>query len=229
MLRGQPESSWIDAKVEPHRVDGEASGIELGKDVAAFANTGADAIIVWGMKTAKAPRGSDVLDAVRPFELSGVDVEALRNALAARLVPLLTDIDIQVVDVREGTGYGLGWIFVPAQPGHVRPVLVRGALEAKRCWAATTACRSGSERTRVTGTRRRSIRRSRPVGWRCSESTDRSPSLGRLKRADRPQKPQVLPTAASRAHRHPTGPDDRDILGLRRSLRGFLGAGVAFR
>ena len=68
VLLGQPESSWIDAKTEPHRIDGDASGIELGKDVAAFANTGEDAIIVWGLKTAKAAGGGDVLDVVRPFK-----------------------------------------------------------------------------------------------------------------------------------------------------------------
>ena len=132
VLLGRPESSWIDAKTEPHRIDGDASGIELGKDVAAFANTGEDAIIVWGLKTAKAAGGGDVLDVVRPFKLSGVDVEALRSALAERLVPLLTDVDIQVVEVRQGTGYGLGWIYIPAQPSHVRPVLVRGAFAGEK-------------------------------------------------------------------------------------------------
>jgi hypothetical protein len=131
VLLGQPEASWIDAKVEPQHVDGD-SGVEFAKDVAAFANTGADAIIVWGIRTAKAPGGGDVLDAVRPFELSGVDTEALRSALAARLVPLLTDVEIHVVESRKGSGYGLGWIFIPAQPSHVRPVLVRGAIESSR-------------------------------------------------------------------------------------------------
>lgn len=131
-LLGQPEASWIDAKEIPHRLDGDASGVELGKDVAAFANTGEDAIVVWGIRTAKVPAGGDVLDVVRPFELANVDLEALRSALAARLVPLLTDVDIAVAEVRPGTGYGVGWIFIPAQPAHVRPVLVRGAVEGNR-------------------------------------------------------------------------------------------------
>lgn len=105
-LLGQPEASWIDAKEIPHRLDGDASGVELGKDVAAFANTGDDAIVVWGVRTAKAPAGGDVLDAVRPFEVAKVDLAALRSALAARLVPLLNDVDIDVAEVRRGTGYG---------------------------------------------------------------------------------------------------------------------------
>jgi hypothetical protein len=131
-LLGQAEVSWIDAKEIPHRLDGDASGVELAKDVAAFANTGEDAIVVWGVRTAKAAAGGDVLDAVRPFELAKVDLEALRSALAARLVPLLTDVDIQVAELRPGTGYGVGWIFIPAQPAHVRPVLVRGAVEGDK-------------------------------------------------------------------------------------------------
>jgi hypothetical protein len=144
-LFGQPEARWIDAKVAPHRIDGDASGVELGKDVAAFANTGEDAIIVWGMNTSKVPGGGDVIDAVRPFELSAVDVEALRSALAARLVPLLADVEIQVVAVRGG--YGLGWIFIPAQPSHVRPVLVRGAVEGEKVLGThiSVPCRVGED------------------------------------------------------------------------------------
>lgn len=84
------------------------------------------------MKSAKGPSGGDVLDTVRPFPLTSVDLDQLRGALAARLVPLLTDIDIQVVEVRQGSGYGLGWIFIPAQPDYVRPVLVRGAVEGNK-------------------------------------------------------------------------------------------------
>jgi hypothetical protein len=36
------------------------------------------------------------------------------------------------VESRKGSGYGLGWIFIPAQFSHVRPVLVRGAIEGSR-------------------------------------------------------------------------------------------------
>ncbi len=128
-LVGQPEASWIDVKVVPHHLGGDGSGIELGKDVAAFANTGEDAIIVWGLSTTKA-HGGDVISATRPFELTSVDIVAIRSALADRLVPLLTDIEIQLVELR--AGYGFGWIFIPAQPSFVQPVLVRGAIEGNR-------------------------------------------------------------------------------------------------
>jgi hypothetical protein len=128
-LLGQPEVSWIDVKVVPHQLAGDGAGIELAKDVAAFANTGEDAIIVWGLSTTKA-HGGDMINATRPFELTSVDIGAIRSALADRLVPLLTDIEIQLVELR--AGYGFGWIFIPAQPSFVQPVLVRGAIEGSR-------------------------------------------------------------------------------------------------
>jgi hypothetical protein len=80
--------------------------------------------------TAKAPGGGDVLDKLRPFKLTSVDLPAVVRSLADRLAPLLVDLEIEVVEVRPGSGYGLGWILIPAQPAHVRPVLVRGALVA---------------------------------------------------------------------------------------------------
>jgi hypothetical protein len=124
-LCGQPESNWIDAKEIPHRTDTEAAAFELAKDVAAFANTGQDALIVYGIRTSAGP-GGDVLDALRPIELASLDLPALRNALRDRLVPLIADLEVSVVDARGG--YGFAWIFIPAQPEYARPLLVRGAF-----------------------------------------------------------------------------------------------------
>lgn len=125
VLLGQPETSWIDAKVQPHDISGEKAKWELAKDVAAFANTGRDAIIVFGVEAAMGPSG-EVLDRARAFELSGFDVEAARAVLRQRLTPILPDIDLQVVEDRGGHGYG--WVFIPAQPTDVRPVMVSGVF-----------------------------------------------------------------------------------------------------
>jgi hypothetical protein len=124
-LCGQPESSWIDAKVEPHRIDTDRAVLEFAKDVAAFANTGEDALIVYGIRTS-ASRSGDVLDELRPIKLSSFDMMALRNALRDRLVPLVPDIEVSAVE--RGGGFGFGWIFIPAQPEYARPLLVRGAV-----------------------------------------------------------------------------------------------------
>jgi hypothetical protein len=128
-LRGQPEANWIDAKSEPHRTSTSAETFELAKDVAAFANTGKDAIIVWGFTAPEGP-GGDVLDAPRPFKLGSVDLKAVRNKLRDHLIPILTDLEVDVVEVK--AGYGYGWIFIPAQPEYVRPVMVRGVMAGNK-------------------------------------------------------------------------------------------------
>jgi hypothetical protein len=125
LLLGQPESSWLDAKRIPYKMGSDAERWELAKDVAAFANSGKDAIILVGATTQKAPNG-DVLQAGRPFDLNEMDVPAVRACLRDRIVPLIPDLDVGVVEVRNGFGYG--WIRIPAQPPELRPFLVAGAL-----------------------------------------------------------------------------------------------------
>jgi hypothetical protein len=128
-ILGQPETSWIDAKTVPHRTDTDTAKFELAKDVAAFANTGEDAVIVYGIETEKGVEG-DVLQTPHPFELSDFDIPAIQSVLNDRLTPVLTDVEVKAVETR--AGYGYGWIFIPAQPTWIRPVLVRGALIGDR-------------------------------------------------------------------------------------------------
>jgi hypothetical protein len=67
-----------------------------------------------------------VLDAARPFDLSKMDVPALRAVLRDRVVPLIPDLDVGVTELRDG--YGYGWIRIPAQAPELRPFIVAGAL-----------------------------------------------------------------------------------------------------
>lgn len=84
VMLGQPESRWLDAKREPHALSGDAAKWEFAKDVAAFANTGRDALIVYGIETRREHSG-DVLGTLRPFELTSFDVAAARQVLRERL------------------------------------------------------------------------------------------------------------------------------------------------
>jgi hypothetical protein len=127
VLPGQPESTWLDAKREPYKLGTDAEGWELAKDVAAFANTGADALIVLGIETEKSPNG-DVLDALRAFRLASMDVVAVRAILRERLTPDVPDIDVGVIASAQSPEYGYGWIFIPAQPLELQPFMVAGAL-----------------------------------------------------------------------------------------------------
>jgi hypothetical protein len=127
VIVGQPESIWLDAKREPYKLGSDAEKWELAKDVAAFANTGADAVIALGVETAKSANG-DVLSRVRPFRLADMDVEQVRAVLRKRLTPDIPDIDVGVIRSSQNAEYGYGWIFIPAQGRELQPFLVRGAL-----------------------------------------------------------------------------------------------------
>ncbi len=128
LLLGQRECAWLDAKAIPYKLATEGEKWEVAKDVAAFANTGHDALLVFGVVTKKDPNG-DVLDSLRPFPLSGLDVIALRSTLRERIVPLIPDLDVGVSEARGGHSYG--WIYIPAQVQELRPFLVAGALNGK--------------------------------------------------------------------------------------------------
>jgi hypothetical protein len=125
LLLGQPEGPWLDAKGAAYPMATDAQKWELAKDVASFANSGNEAMLLMGITTRGSLNG-DVLDAVRPFPIADMNVVAIRAALRDRIVPLIPDLDIGVVEVR--AGYGYGWVRIPAQPPELRPFLVAGAL-----------------------------------------------------------------------------------------------------
>jgi hypothetical protein len=131
LLLGQPEGPWLDAKREPHSLATDADKWELAKDVAAFANAGQYALIVWGVADRKDPQG-DVLDTLRPFAIGDVDVPAVRAALRDRLVPMVPDLEVGLVESRQG--YGYGFVFIPAQPPELQPFMVTGALRPSAGW-----------------------------------------------------------------------------------------------
>lgn len=125
VIRGHPEGIWLDAKRQPYALGTDAQAWEVAKDVAAFANTGADALIIIGVDTRRTPNG-ELLDVPRPFPIADMDVVALRAVLRDRITPVIPDLDVGVVESRGG--YGYGWIFIPAQAGELHPFIVAGAL-----------------------------------------------------------------------------------------------------
>jgi hypothetical protein len=127
VLIGQPESAWLDAKQQPYTLGTDSAAWDVSKDVAAFANTGAGALILLGVDTKKTPNG-DVLANTRPFNIGSMDAVALRAVLRDRITPAIHDLDVGVVEARPGTGYGYGWIYIPAQPAELQPFIVAGAL-----------------------------------------------------------------------------------------------------
>jgi hypothetical protein len=128
-LIGQPESNWIDVKARPHRVSTRREKLELAKDVAAFANSGEDAVIVFGAATKDTING-EVVDAAIPFDLDEMSVQALADTLSAWIVPPILDLEVEAVESEGGLGYG--FIFIPSQEPSTLPVLVNGAVIDER-------------------------------------------------------------------------------------------------
>jgi hypothetical protein len=128
-LMGQPETAWLDAKAAPYPTRTALNKLELAKDVAAFANTGHEAVIVIGLRTEGRANG-DVIHRAQPFPLTSFDIGVVEEILAQWIVPPLLDLEIELVESRDGFGYGL--IRVPAQDESLLPVLVAGAeVEAR--------------------------------------------------------------------------------------------------
>jgi hypothetical protein len=125
VLLGQREGPWLDVKEAPYALQSEPQKFELAKDVAAFANTGRDALIVNGLRSER-DRNGDFIAVARPFDLDRMDVAAIRDVLRDRIVPAILDVEAGVVEVQ--AGYGYGYIFIPAQPAETLPYVVAGAV-----------------------------------------------------------------------------------------------------
>lgn len=143
-LLGQAESDFLDAKRDPYVLGSDGSAWELAKDVAAFVNAEREALIVLGISTTPTA-GGDVLDKPHPFRLRAFDVTAARAVLRDRVVPLLREVDVGVVEVR--AGYGYGYIHIPRQPTELLPFLVTGALVGNNFMGAhlTIPVRTGED------------------------------------------------------------------------------------
>src|SRR5437763_1414615 len=71
LLRGQPESDWLEAKGQPYRLDEESESFELAKDVAALANGPEGGIIVLGLTTRK-QAGDEYVAGLNPFPVTDI-------------------------------------------------------------------------------------------------------------------------------------------------------------
>lgn len=130
LLVGEAESAWLEVKGRPYLLSasggvGTAAKIELAQDVARFANGQVDALLVIGLTTGK-EGGDDVIREVTPAPLSQLNVGQYRQVIDARVYPAPVGLDIERIDLEEGTGLLL--IRVPAQAAEVQPFLVHGAI-----------------------------------------------------------------------------------------------------
>lgn len=125
LLLGQPESDRFDAKSDLGRPRTDRARFELAKDVAAFANTGQEAIVVIGLKTRKRG-GQDVVSSAVPKTRDIGTLSAIRGVLSSWLFPAPTGLRVRAV----GPQRSFALIEIPAQPPEVLPVMVRRATLA---------------------------------------------------------------------------------------------------
>ena len=131
-LLGQEESAFLEIKSARYGIDlpgkaGTSQKIELAQDVARFANGDQDAILIIGIKEVNRGTGQpSKLGKLNPFPLPDFQIEQYRNVLDQYVVPAITGLTIETVDV--GGGVGLGFILLPRQPAEMQPYLVHGAI-----------------------------------------------------------------------------------------------------
>jgi hypothetical protein len=131
LLRGQPESAWLEAKAVPYDLDDKNVKYELGKDVAAMANSRDGGIIVMGMSNEKKRKRSSEVDTIGGYnaiDLKRISRQKYRDLVARRVYPTLTGFDVELIEGSE-KDQGIAVLVIPRQPEEKRPFLVAGFIE----------------------------------------------------------------------------------------------------
>ena len=126
VLKGQPESDWLEAKGEPYDHLGENWKYELAKDVAAFANSPDGGMILLGITT-KNRRGDDIIEGRQEFELSRAGRQQYRKHIFEHVYPRVLGLEVEHIPGPEKSR-GFVAITIPPQAEADLPFLVQGVL-----------------------------------------------------------------------------------------------------
>ena len=128
LLLGLAESSWFEIKEQAYNVTSSAppdvqlrQKIELAQDVARFANSDQDAVLVLGYRE----RGS-VASSLTPIPLEQLDADRYRAIIDQHVFPPVDGLQIDVFETEPDLGVMM--ISVPPQPRALQPYLVHGVL-----------------------------------------------------------------------------------------------------
>lgn len=128
LLIGQRESAWLEVKSQSYDLSVDKGRIELGQDVARFANGDVAGLLVIGCGTKKAA-GVETISKLTPSLISHSPVR-FQKAIDDKVFPPILGLEVNEVPVplsSDRQGYLLA-ILVPAQPKESKPVLVHGAI-----------------------------------------------------------------------------------------------------
>lgn len=132
VLVGMHESGHLEVKSSAYNINapgqsGERQKIELAQDVARFANGDRDAILVLGYREQKSDRVSRI-NCLAPLNLANVDTAQYQSILDSKIVPPITGLVIEKVEVDRNDTSGIIFMYVPRQPEEMQPYLVHGAI-----------------------------------------------------------------------------------------------------
>ena len=118
------ETSSVEFKRQPYRLDEAQQKFELAKDVSALANSGGGIIII-GVETSRRDDSlADYASKIRPIKRSLCNLDQMRQCVAARTFPSL-DIKLSFIQVEEGEDKVLVLCEVSTPNEKYLPVLVR--------------------------------------------------------------------------------------------------------
>ena len=126
---GVTEGGHLDFKGAPYNLASDAGKFELAKDVAAFANSGVDALIVIGIE-AKIEEDSPFERArrVRAVPVRSVDAKRYRDTIRERCYPTIQKVEVNLYPAPDDDSRCLLAIRIPPQPDSNRPFLVLSNL-----------------------------------------------------------------------------------------------------
>lgn len=129
LLIGETESDYLEVKMTMHAIwlpgaPGEKGKIELAQDVARFANSNVDAVLVIGYREVSG--GGNEIGTLTPVADQYLNVAQIREVLDARIVPPLDGLLVETFKVTRGESVLA--VYVPRQPSEMQPYLVHGAI-----------------------------------------------------------------------------------------------------
>ena len=132
VLVGMRESGYLEIKSSQYNINApgrsaERQKIELAQDVARFANGDTDAVLVLGYAEGKST-GVSRVGRVVPIDLAKFDVGQYQAVLDSKIIPSITGLVIEKVQVGSDPNSGVVFIYVPRQPEEMQPYLVQGAI-----------------------------------------------------------------------------------------------------
>lgn len=128
LLKGKPESDWLECKRQKYLLDEEKGKRELAKDISSFANSTEGGFILIGVETEKSDQYQvDTIAYIRPFAQNIINIEQYHNVIRDWVYPA-PDTKIEWKSYKQ-SNKGILVITIPPQSEGLKPFLVSKTIE----------------------------------------------------------------------------------------------------